>query len=84
MFSNISLPQKNRSLPTVKIYISVALSLPGVCSARNPPNGQVTKSAEGNSNSTKGLRRKMAREDQIINPKKLGSVLLLGRLERQN
>lgn len=66
------------------IYISVALSLPSVCSARIPPNGQVTKSAEGNSNSTKGLRRKMAREDQIINPKKLGSVPLLGRLERQN
>lgn len=65
-----------------KIYISVALSLPDVCSARIPPNGQITKPAEGNSNSTKGLRRKMAREDQIINPKKLGSVPLLGRLER--
>lgn len=60
----------------------MALCLPDVCPARVPPNGQATKPAEGNSNNTKALSRKMAREDQIINPKKLGSVPLLGGLER--
>lgn len=36
------------------------------------------KQLDGNSNSAKDLSRKITREDQIINPKKLGSVPLLG------
>lgn len=65
-----------------KKNISVALCSPNVYPATVPPNGQGTKQGEGKSNSTKDLSRKMAKEDQIINPKKLGSVPLLGGLER--
>lgn len=64
------------------MYIPAAPCLPDVCPAPVPPNGQATRQAEGNSNSTKGWSRKMAREDQAINPKKLGSVPLLGGLGR--
>lgn len=52
--------------------------LPNVCPNRIPSNEYITKQAEEKSINTKGLDRKMSKEDQIINLKKLGSVPLLG------